>query len=173
MAYYGSKENVSTKQKKTPECSWLPGKDEDRRRPQGDRKTSRQRQKGVIRLKSRRWLLILNMKRADRIRKNEEFSRIISKHHSLAGDSFVVYFDHRNEDHARAGISVSKKLGNAVERNRIKRQVREMIRSIVDFDSCPIDLIVIVRKDYLLKAFKENKNNLENIIKKAIIKQYE
>ena len=113
------------------------------------------------------------MKRADRIRKNEEFSRIISKHHSLASDSFIVYADLRKEDHARAGISVSKKLGDAVDRNRIKRQVREMIRSIVDFESCPIDLIVIVRKGYLSKAFKENKNNLENIIKKAIIKQYE
>ena len=113
------------------------------------------------------------MKRADRIRKNEEFSRIIGRHHSIASDSFVVYFDPRTEDHARAGISVSKKLGDAVDRNRIKRQVREMIRAIVDFDVCPIDLIVIVRKDYLSKTFKENKNNLEKIIKKAIIKQYE
>ncbi|MBQ2510212.1 MAG: ribonuclease P protein component [Erysipelotrichaceae bacterium] len=113
------------------------------------------------------------MKRADRIRKNEEFSRIIGKRHSLASDSFIVYSDLRKEDHARAGISVSKKLGDAVERNRIKRQVREMIRSIVDFDSCPIDLIVIVRNGYLSKAFKDNKNNLENIVKKAIIKQYE
>ena len=153
--------------KRTPECSWLPGKDEDSRRPQGTRKTSCQRQKGVIRLKSRRWLLILSMKREDRIRKNEEFSQIIDRHRSLASDSFVVYYAPRKEDHARAGISVSKK------RNRIKRQVREMIKGSVDFESCPLDLIVIVRKGYLSKAFKENKNNLENIIKKAIIKQYE
>ena len=113
------------------------------------------------------------MKRADRIRKNEEFSQIIDRHRSLASDSFVVYHAPRKEDHARAGISVSKKLGNAVERNRIKRQVREMIKASVDLDSCPLDLIVIVRKGYLSKAFKDNKNNLENIVKKAIIKQYE
>ena len=109
------------------------------------------------------------MKKLYRVRKNEEFSKIIALKHSAANAFFVVYSSPTKEGNARVGISVSKKLGNAVERNRIKRQVREMTRAIVDFENCPKDLIVIVRKPYLNRAFSDNKNDLEIAIKKAII----
>lgn len=109
------------------------------------------------------------MKKENRIRKNEEFSSIINKKHSLASASFVLYYDDKKEEEARAGISVSKKLGNAVSRNRIKRQVREMIRALIDFKEYDKDIIVIVRRPYLNKDYYANKNDLEILIKKAII----
>ena len=109
------------------------------------------------------------MKTIYRVRKNEEFSQIISLKHSSANAFFVVYTSDRKEDHARVGISVSKKLGNAVVRNKIKRQVREMVKACVDFESCPKDLIIIVRKPYLNRSFSQNTNDLEKAIKKAII----
>ncbi|MBR4470427.1 MAG: ribonuclease P protein component [Erysipelotrichaceae bacterium] len=109
------------------------------------------------------------MKKAFRVRRNEEFSKIISKKHSVASAAFVVYHCDRQEDHARVGISVSKKMGNAVERNKIKRQLREMVRAILDFETCPKDLIIIVRKPYLERPFLQNKKDLETAIKKAII----
>lgn len=109
------------------------------------------------------------MKKAYRVRKNVEFAQIIGKKHSFSSACFVVYFDLKKLDNARIGISVSKKLGDAVERNKIKRQVREMCYSLVDFDNCSKDLIVIVRKGYLNNDFSNNKNDLEILIKKAII----
>ena len=109
------------------------------------------------------------MKKAYRVRKNEEFAQIIGKKHSFSSACFVVYFDQKKLDNARIGISVSKKLGDAVERNKIKRQVREMCYSLVDFDNCSKDLIVIVRKGYLNNDFSNNKNDLEILLKKAII----
>ncbi len=109
------------------------------------------------------------MKKLYRVRKNEEFSSIIAMKQSVANAYFVVYSCDRKLDHARVGISVSKKLGNAVERNRIKRQVREMIRALIDFTAYPKDLIVIVRKPFVNRAFSKNKNDLEIAIKKAII----
>ena len=113
------------------------------------------------------------MKKEYRVRKNEEFAQIISEKHSVSNSSFVVYYSGRKEEHARVGISVSKKLGDAVDRNRIKRQVREMVRDLIGFEQCPKDLIIIVRKGYLEKAFADNKNDLEKAIKKAIIEKYE
>ncbi len=109
------------------------------------------------------------MKKLYRIKKNEEFSSLIGQKQSVASDVFVVYFLDRKTGNARVGISVSKKLGNAVVRNRIKRQVREMVRSLIDFEQTPKDFIVIVRKKFLDNAFDVNKKNLEMLIKKAII----
>ena len=109
------------------------------------------------------------MKKLYRIRKNEEFSEIINTGKSVADNCFVLYFVKRNKDNCRIGISVSKKLGNAVERNRIKRQVREMLWQLVDFESCLMDYVVIVRKGFLDNDYHNNKNHLDLLIKKAII----
>lgn len=106
------------------------------------------------------------MKKKLRVRKNEDFSKIISKRISLANSSFIIYKDQNDIGHGRVGISVSKKLGKAVIRNKIKRQLRMMILECFDFDeSC--DYIVIVRKNYLNHQYIENKNELESLYKKV------
>ena len=66
----------------------------------------------------------------------------------------------------RAGISVSKKLGNAVVRNKVKRQVRMMISEITDFKR-GADLIVIVRKNYLNNDYRTNKKELNMLCEKV------
>ena len=109
------------------------------------------------------------MKKENRIKKNEEFSRIIAKKHTVGNAVFLVYFDKKALDHARVGISVSKKMGNAVVRNKIKRQLRMMFIESFDYENCPYDLIVIVKKKYLENSYQENKCYLEKLIKKAII----
>ena len=68
------------------------------------------------------------MKKEYRIKKNEEFQKIIRQKKSIVHSKFVIYF-RKNDEHLRIGISVSKKLGNAVVRNKIKRQIRMMISS--------------------------------------------
>ena len=109
------------------------------------------------------------MKREFRITKNEEFSKIVSKKKSFANDFFVLYTNDRRENHCRVGISVSKKLGDAVVRNKIKRQIRMMIINIIDFENYPLDLIVIARPKYLENSFEDNQKQLEKLSKKAII----
>ena len=86
------------------------------------------------------------MKKIYRVRKNEEFSQIIALKQCTSNAYFVIYSHDRKLDHARVGISVSKKLGNAVMRNKIKRQVREMVKAVVDFDG-------ISRKDLALLLY--------------------
>lgn len=68
--------------------------------------------------------------------------------------------------HGRVGISVSKKLGNAVTRNKIKRQLRMMIQECFHFDE-EVDYIVIVRKNFLNHTYIENKKELEYLYKKV------
>lgn len=98
------------------------------------------------------------MKKEYRIRKNEEFQAIIQKRQSVANGKFVVYY-RKNNEHLKVGISVSKKLGNAVVRNKTKRQVRMMAQQVFDKNQ-KLDIIVIVRNKYLLSSFEENKKDL-------------
>ena len=75
------------------------------------------------------------MNKEKRIRKNEEFQAIIAKKHSSANRCFIIYYDLKKQENARVGISVSKKLGKAVQRNKIKRQLRMMISETIDFNT--------------------------------------
>ena len=100
------------------------------------------------------------MKKEYRVKRNEDFSRIINKKNSMANKSFIVYAAQNETNHARIGISVSKKLGNAVTRNKIKRQIRSMIAENIDLNLTN-DYIIIARKDYLLYNYEDNKKSLD------------
>lgn len=104
------------------------------------------------------------MKKEFRIKKNEDFQSIIKNRQSVVNQKFVVYY-RKNEEHLRVGISVSKKLGNAVVRNKIKRQVRMMVQEVFDKEK-KMDYIIIVRNKYLSNSYEINKKNLEYLYNK-------
>lgn len=106
------------------------------------------------------------MKKEYRIKKNEEFQSIIRKKQSLSNRYFVVYY-RKTDKHLRVGISVSKKLGNAVVRNKVKRQVRMMAQEVFDKDQ-NIDLIIIVRNQFLKNSYADNLKELQFIYNKII-----
>ena len=99
------------------------------------------------------------MKKAYRVKKNEEFEKIITAGQRITSRRFVLYFHPAAFDHDRVGISAGRKLGKAVERVRIRRQVRMMIHEIFDFKS-GYDYVLIVRPGYLSGSFADNKNDL-------------
>ncbi|MCF0108739.1 MAG: ribonuclease P protein component [Erysipelotrichaceae bacterium] len=109
------------------------------------------------------------MKKENRVKKSEEFQRIIHEKHSTGSSCFVVYTSPRAQDHCRIGISVSKKLGNAVVRNRVKRQMRMILMELVNNDTCQYDLIVIAKPEYVRNDYATNKNMLEKQLKKGKI----
>lgn len=98
------------------------------------------------------------------MRRNEDFQKIIKDRKSVANREFVIYLK-KNDNHLRVGISVSKKLGNAVVRNKIKRQVRMMVQEVFDKEQ-KIDFIVIVRNKFLMNSYEDNKNSLKYLYDK-------
>ena len=100
------------------------------------------------------------MKKAYRVCKSYEFTSIIQHRSFVISSSFVCYYMPRKESHARVGISVGKKLGNAVVRNKVKRQVRSMVDDIYDFNET-FDTIIIVRPRYHQKSYQENWKQLK------------
>lgn len=107
------------------------------------------------------------MKKKYSLKRNEEIAEIIHKRRFYKNDVYVVYFAKNIEKQTRICISVSKKLGNAVVRNKIKRQIREMVTDIVNFD-LEIDLVIIVKKAFLENEFLTNKEKIKELYLKTI-----
>ncbi|MEA5026873.1 Ribonuclease P protein component [bioreactor metagenome] len=111
------------------------------------------------------------MRKENRVKHNEEFQQIINKKRFVSNESFVVYYQINKQERLRVGISVGKKLGNAVIRNKVKRQVRMMFIENVN-KTMPLDLIVIVRNRFLLKSYADNRKHLLVLLKKVKMNEY-
>lgn len=107
------------------------------------------------------------MKKINRVRKSQEFQKLIHTGTKYANGSFVLYVRPKQEAQARIGITLPGKIGHAVERNKIKRQTRMMCEELVDFNSCEFDAIIIVRFRYKELSYSDNKKNLEKLLCKA------
>ncbi|WML58270.1 ribonuclease P protein component [Neobacillus sp. PS2-9] len=106
------------------------------------------------------------MKKEFRVKKNKEFQAAFQKGHSFANRQFVVYsLQKADQDYFRIGLSVSKKIGNAVTRNRIKRYVRQAIFELNDQLEAGKDYVIIARKPTADMDFFEVKKSLTHVLK--------
>ncbi|EKN69919.1 ribonuclease P [Neobacillus bataviensis LMG 21833] len=106
------------------------------------------------------------MKKEFRIKKNKDFQIAFQKGQSFANRQFVVYaLKKEGQDFFRIGLSVSKKIGNAVTRNRIKRYVRQSIHELHDQVSQENDYVIIARKPTAEMDFFEVKKSLTHVLK--------
>lgn len=104
------------------------------------------------------------MKTVNRIKANEEFVLTVRKGKALKASSYVVHFRKNDLNLCRVGLSVSKKIGNAVIRNRVKRQIRAMCGMLIDFNQYSYDIVIIARQEFLKESFESNKNTLNKLL---------
>ena len=95
------------------------------------------------------------MKKKNIVKENKDFSRIINNGKRYWNDVYSIYYDKNNYGDYRIGISVSKKMGNAVVRNKIKRQIRNIADKYKNIYQKDKDYIIIVRKNYINLKFSE------------------
>ncbi len=103
-----------------------------------------------------------------RLKKRDDFRRVFQKGRSYANRQFVLYIYQRDKDGPfRVGISISRKVGNAVTRNRMKRMIKEIIRHWISEIKPNIDLVVIVRKRAAGMNYHQVKGSLRHLFNKS------
>ena len=85
------------------------------------------------------------MKASCTVKENYEFRRIYRKGRSAVLPCLVVYCQKNRKGESRLGITVSTKLGHAVVRNRVRRQLREIYRLNKEKMLCGYDVILVAR----------------------------
>lgn len=66
---------------------------------------------------------------AQRIRRKKEFEKVFQGGFKYRTKQFIINYRANNLEHDRLGLVVSRKLGGAVRRNRIKHKIRELFRT--------------------------------------------
>ncbi|USG65802.1 ribonuclease P protein component [Brevibacillus ruminantium] len=113
------------------------------------------------------------MHRSHRLKKNEQFQEVFQKGSSAANKQFVLYSAKQEGQAAfRAGISVSKKIGNAVTRNRVKRMIREALSRLEREIPPELDVVVIARPGVEEMSVDAIEQSLVHVMKRAkVLKQ--
>ena len=103
------------------------------------------------------------MKIINRIKANDDFATTIKKGRTQRDQSYVIHYNTNSLNYTRVGISVSSKLGNAVVRNHIKRQIRSMCDSLINYEKQSIDIVIIAKPSFLTNSYDDNKKSLEKL----------
>ncbi len=106
------------------------------------------------------------MDKSHTVKKNKDFYDIIHNGYYAKDEIFTIYNKVTDNTSYRFGISVSKKLGNAVERNYIKRQLRFIIDKYKNYYQKGSDYIIIVKKDFLGVDFSKKEEIFVKLIEK-------
>lgn len=95
------------------------------------------------------------MKKKYIVKESKDFEKIIKTGKCKKNRSFVIYSLNNDISYNRYGISVSKKLGNAVFRNKYKRRIRSIIDNNKKDYNISKDYIIILRKGSISLKYKE------------------
>jgi len=91
-------------------------------------------------------------RKSERLRKNAEFVATM-KGKRLSIDGLSLFYRQNGTGDFRVGISVSKKLANAVGRNRLRRQLRDCIGRVLGDHAAGYDLVIVARQEIIGKEF--------------------
>ncbi|MBR6517386.1 MAG: ribonuclease P protein component [Bacilli bacterium] len=103
------------------------------------------------------------MKKENRIKKNEEIAKIVLSKQKVKSDYFFIYYQ-KGETLTRVAVSVSKKIGNSVERNHAKRIIRELVRPNLKI-IMPLNLVIVVKKNLNDVEFIKLKDEMFHCLK--------
>lgn len=104
-----------------------------------------------------------------RLLKRSQFLTLSKKGEKVHTDYFIAIVLKGNAKNNRLGITVSKKAGNAVKRNRIKRIIREYFRHRKQIITGPMDINIVARKSLTTLSNEQINKKLDNLFKKIAL----
>ena len=108
------------------------------------------------------------MKKVNIIKNSRDINKILNDRKCIRNKYYSIFLGENNEDTYRFAICVSKKIGNAVVRNKIKRQTKDIIDKSNLIFKTNKDYVIIVSREINSIDFNEMKKNLIDLISKCL-----
>lgn len=100
------------------------------------------------------------------LKKNSEFQRVYLAR-NISGSKYLTLFTLKNNrDYPRIGITATKKVGNAVKRNFVKRRLKSLCRDNYDKLKVGYDYVFVVKKSACEASFKDIRYSFLNVLKR-------
>lgn len=100
----------------------------------------------------------------ERLHSRRDFLRVYSQGQRVFTPTLVAYFLKNSLDYDRLGMTVSRRIGNAVVRNRVKRRIRELFRTTRRPASGFADIVVNARKPAATSPFHHLQKDYTKIL---------
>ncbi len=104
------------------------------------------------------------MKKVEIIKKSTEFTKIIKKGKYNKNDYFIIYRFPKKEIVPLYGITISTKSGNAVVRNKLKRQVKSILDEYKNQFANNFDYVIMIRMKSVNKEYSKLEDKLISLI---------
>ena len=107
------------------------------------------------------------MQRNFRLTRSEDFNRVRRDGKSSAHPLVVLIVQNNDQPRVRVGVAAGKTVGTAVYRNRAKRLLREVMRSLIPNIASGSDLILIARPALVSATIEDTQRALLNLLQRA------
>lgn len=107
------------------------------------------------------------MKRKFRLTSATDFKRVRRSGKSYAHPLVVLISTPNTHETSRFGISAGRSVGNAVHRNKAKRQLREIIRHLITVIPCGWDLVILARRPITGANYRDINAAVQQLLSKA------
>ncbi len=105
--------------------------------------------------------------KTESLAKGYQFKDVYNRGTSIAGNLLVMYYLAKEKEEKGLGLSVSKKIGNAVVRNRAKRLIREAYRLNEERVKDGYDLVFIARRRIRGSEYSRVEKEMLNLLSRA------
>lgn len=107
------------------------------------------------------------MKKINIVKESKDFERAIKKGILKKNRHYILYYIDNDKNNYRFGITVGKKVGNAVTRNKYKRKVKSIADKYKNDYQKNRDYIIIVKGSCLESTFEDLEKSFVHIIKQT------
>ncbi len=108
-------------------------------------------------------------KKSERLRENTDFTAAM-KGKRLSHDGLSLFYTGNDKGHFRVGISVGKKLANAVKRNKLKRQIRNSAMKALAGYSLGYDLVFVARRELYSADYEQILKTVEAVLRRTALR---
>jgi len=108
-------------------------------------------------------------RKSERLRKNSDFTATM-KGKRLSLDGLSLFYARNTIGNFRVGIAVSKKLANAVKRNRLRRQIRDCVSRKLQGCALGYDLVFVARQGICGAEYDQILRTVDSVLQRTALR---